>query len=548
MDPVISKYKSSIEVDQRIADSCEALMERDIAARANFRLLSRNLFGRGLFAVSDKGGRSMKDDEESSSSSSPPTKKRKKMASKSSSQVTPHFGEFAPPAVEAADSTLDPGFQQYIATYYNRFLEKVFYHLVCFGYFVWVERTTQTYDHEGVLREIKYPEVVANGLYKVKIGQTPDYNFDWLVYPSNAGVQNGFVINSFSAMSEPDPNLKIYLLTDNHPHELTGRFRSTISILLEPAARMRELLDARLNAERLRGNPPVFIEHEERKQESRLGAMVENIYANPAMLEAIDPEAGKSARRKAQEEFENAQIMEQNFSEGGPMRLQTITFSDPMSAQAQVPIRENYRDRVFVVPRGLRVASQPPPPQVSPDILEMELRRLEDVSFTMGVPGTFTAAGQAKSNGATKADAQDFRMLSKTIKFWQGKLLDAVTDVFHTMHPPEEGGFVHFRLPILTYVEQTTMFQLVDQDVIKLESAKRYLAHAHGLEDDDVLRKGQKNVHDRPTLWGTERATESFIQGDAEVKKSEAVLNTALVEKAKADAKAALRPPTSASS
>jgi len=93
---------------------------------------------------------------------------------------------------------------------------------------------------------------------------------------------------------------------------------------------------------------------------------------------------------------------------------------------------------------------------------------------------------------------------------------------------------MHFKLPVVPYVEHLAVLQMMDQNVLKDEVGKEHICTTSGFSIEDVATS-KSNKHDRPPINGTEPGITSFIKVQDLKSKAEKQLDEA--ENAKAQAK-----------
>ena len=164
-----------------------------------------------------------------------------------------------------------------------------------------------------------------------------------------------------------------------------------------------------------------------------------------------------------------------------------------------------------MLPEGLSLKNQPTLPSHSLNILELDCQREEHVCRVLGVPESMAAGAKRSSQqAATHVDNNNFKVLSRTILEWQPVLTSLANKAFDKVSG-KTPVVPALALPLTPHFETTTIFQLVDQDYMDEDFAKRLVVAGYGFPLDSALAT-KPNTHTRPPINGTERGTTSFIR------------------------------------
>ena len=443
------------------------------------------------------------------------------------SMVPPTSARIIEESIDGMQPTSDD-FSDYVRGYLEPFLKDALVHLFVFGYFVW---TTNEDVDPSTGRPLRFPVLVPDGLYWLRVSTNSKYEVSWHAYSTNSSGA------SVGNLPGPDPLLRVYVLNGEHPDTITGQFRSRVAPLLKHAEFVDALMRNMVQADTTRSHPTVVLEFGEDTHGSLNN--VDEMYADVDLLRRVgDDSRAREMQTLSRLHQEGGRMDSMKRQMAGTSGLHKIPVSTHGSSgvDGSFDYRSPAQDNLFIVPPGLNMSShQLPKAETSENPLLWDTQRLEHICESFSIPNALMHTGnQSRIQAANKADSSDFRQFSRTVKRWRKELLLCVSAVFYDIHG-EGATSVRFHINSVPYMDTLTIFHLVDQDIMKREAARKYISEMHGFEPADLLEGGQKNEHYRPPIWGTERGTDSFIQGQAADLKSKAQVQRAEAQRVAAE-------------
>ena len=544
---------SSVSIDHRLSAALMDLYNRDVVIRSCASLISDYIFSTtgGLHAIEgnsepvllnerqgskrDRKRKAATDGTGNSSNSSGSAEENAPTVSQSQQSLVP------PTAARIMDESVDnmqptsDDFNDYVRGRLEPFLKDALVHLFVMGYFVW---TIHEEQDPVTGRPIRFPALVPDGLYWIKMVVNKRYETIWEVYSTNSAVA------ASGGLPGPDPSLMVYALRGEHPDTVTGQFRSRVAPLLKHAEFVDTLMRNMVKADTTRSHPTVVLEFGD--DEHGPVGNIDEVYADVDLFRRV----GEDTRAREMQSLsrlhqESSRLDQMRFQQSGGHGIRKLPGSTHGNGEgAHFDYKSPIQDNAFVVPPGLKMANQQTPvAETAENPIAWDTQRLEHICESFGVPNALMHTGnQNKIQTANKADSSDFRQFSRTVKRWRKELLQCISAVFSDIHG-EGATTVRFHLNSVPYMDTLTVFHLVDQDIMKRDAARKYISEMHGFEPGDLLEGGARNEHYRPPIWGTERGTDTFIQGQsadlkskAQVQRAEAQRLIAEVDNVKAQA------------
>ncbi len=391
--------------------------------------------------------------------------------------------------------------------YYLKLIRDAFPDFMALGYSACIKVVDHT-DQRVKGKPVEYMQQLPRDKYILYEQTTTAHQRVWKARFVGSGLGTG-----------DEPEIFVYMMPSHHPDSITGQHRSIVSPTVKHSIFISQLNESFVEAHMQRSHPPVLVQHVQQTTAHQAnGTLLEK--TDPVMMHA-DNVQSKIETYKIQSNLKNEDLVYDSITKENNTYITDI-HGPETKRRKFLPTVLNSR---YTLPDGLETAQpQPPMPEPQTDLLQYSDDRKNEIYAQYGIPPSCVLSGSrggAHTNSSV-IDDHDLLMFHRTLQDLSSFLCSYLEFAYLSLYPELEGQIdIEISLPMVPMISSHKIQELIDQDIITTKAGKRLIASIIGIDERDLVKEGQGNVHIRPPRNGNENQTTGLMEAKEYVMRQE---------------------------